>query len=99
MMRSTFEVDKLDYDYYRISVLANQGFHIYLNGEKIHTYIWWKNDPYYRKIMLGPEHTKFLKKGTNHLAVYAGSDYVTGKHVGQIDVCLEGLRESDLLGE
>jgi hypothetical protein len=99
-MRSTFEVDALDYDYYRISVLAKQGFRIYLNGRQIHTYIWWKDDPYYRKIMLGPQHSsKLLKTGTNHLAVVAGSDYVTGAHVGQVDVFLEGLRKNDLLGE
>jgi hypothetical protein len=99
LARTVFEVDELDYDFYRISVLANQGFDIYLNGKKLHRYIWWKNDPYYRKIMLGDGHIKHLKKGKNHLSVMAGSDYVTGEHVGQIDVYLEGLRESDLLGE
>ncbi len=99
LARASFELGELDHDFYRISVLANQGFDIYLNGKKIHRYIWWKNDPHYRKIMLGDEHIKYLRKGTNHLAVMAGSDYVTGEHVGQIDVYLEGLRESDLLGE
>jgi len=97
LMRTTFDLKDADFDYYRISVLANQGFDIYLNGKKIHTYIWWKNDPHYRKIMLGEGEAKLFRKGTNHLAVRAGSDYVTGEQVGQIDVYFEGLREEDLL--
>lgn len=100
LMRSTFQLDAVDFDYYRISVLAKQGFRIYLNGRPIHTYIWWKDDPHYRKIMLSDRHSSaLLRKGANHLAVYAGSEYVTGSHVAQIDVFLEGLRTRDLLGE
>ena len=38
MMRTNFEVKDLDHDCYRISILANQGYHIYLNGQKIHTF-------------------------------------------------------------
>jgi hypothetical protein len=52
LMRSTFEVDNLDYDSYRIAILARQGFHVYLNGHKIHTYIWWQDKPQYRSIVL-----------------------------------------------
>ncbi len=96
LIRSTFELDSTDYDYVRIRVLARQGFDIYLNGTKIHTYIWWA-DPEYRKIMLENNHKALLRKGTNHLAVLAGSDYLNGVHVGQIDVYLEGLRKEDLL--
>jgi hypothetical protein len=98
LMRTTFEVDSLDYDFYRISVLANQGFRIYLNGRGVHTYIWWKDDPHYRPIGLGPGEQKHLKKGVNVLAVYANAAYPKGEAVGQIDVRLEGLRKSDLLG-
>ncbi|MBT3294841.1 MAG: hypothetical protein HN383_06190 [Verrucomicrobia bacterium] len=98
LARTTFDVASLDFDFYRISVLANQGFDLYLNGKKIETYVWWKNDPHYRKLMLSPGEVKHLKKGTNHLAVFAGSDYVKDVHVGQIDVYLEGLKKSDFLG-
>jgi alpha-galactosidase len=34
LMRTTFEVEDLNYDSYRLAVLARQGFHIYLNGKK-----------------------------------------------------------------
>ena len=96
LMRTTFELDAVDCDAYRISVLANHGFHIYLNGHRIHTYIWWKNMPHYRLIMLGPEHIKHLKKGTNALAVYTNTEYPKGEPMGQIDLFLEGLRNADL---
>ena len=56
VMRTTFEVDSLDCDSYRLSILAKQGFNVYLNGHKIHTYIWWKDAPFYRSIPLGPKH-------------------------------------------
>ncbi|MFY7876512.1 MAG: sialate O-acetylesterase, partial [Pirellula sp.] len=38
LMRTTFDVEELNYHSYRISILARQGFHVYLNGQKIHTY-------------------------------------------------------------
>jgi hypothetical protein len=99
LMRTTFDVDSLDYDFFRIGVLAKQGFHIYLNGHKIHTYIWWNDNPEYRKIGLGANDVKFLKKGTNVLAVYANAAYVDGVQVGQVGIRLEGLKKADLLAE
>ncbi len=68
LMRTTFELDAIDCESYRLSILARQGFDVYLNGHKIHTYIWWKNEPYYRAIMLTENETKYLKKGVNVLA-------------------------------
>jgi len=96
LMRTTFELAALDYDSYRISVLASQGFHVYLNGHRIHTYIWWKNMPHYRSIMLGPGEIKHLKEDTNHLAAYTNTEYPKGVPMGQIDLYLEGLRNEDL---
>ena len=96
LMRTNFELDTLDYDSYRISVLASQGFHIYLNGHRIHTYIWWKNMPYYRLIMLGPQEVRHLKKGVNFLAIYSNTEYPKGVPLGQFNVYLEGLRKKDL---
>jgi hypothetical protein len=98
LMRTTFELDSLDYDYYRISVLANQGYHIYLNGHKIQTYIWWKDQPHYRTIMISAENVKHFKKGANSLAAYVNSRYVDDKLMGQIDLYLEGMKTSDVLG-
>jgi len=97
VMRTAFELESLDYDFYRISVLANQGFHIYLNGHRIETYVWWKDNPYYRPVGLAPNEVKRLKKGTNVLAVYANTAYPKGVAVAQIDVYLEGLKKADLL--
>jgi len=93
LMRTTFELDDIDREEYRLSVLARQGFHVYLNGHKIHTYIWWKNRPYYRAIRLGPNEVKHLKRGTNVLAAYANVQYEkrTLEPYASIDLFIEGL--------
>ena len=98
VMRTTFNVDALDCDSYRLSILAKQGFHVYLNGHKINTYIWWKDMPHYRPIVLGPGHVRHLKKGTNILAAYGNVEYTKGTYepAGQMDLCIEGLKMSDL---
>jgi len=93
LMRTTFELDALDYETYRLSILARQGFSVYLNGQKIHTYIWWKNQPYYRAIVLSENETKHLKKGTNVLAAYANVHYDrrTTEPFASIDLFIEGI--------
>ena len=98
VMRTTFDVDALNCDSYRLSILAKQGFHVYLNGHKIHTYIWWKDMPHYRPIVLEPSHIKHLKKGTNVLAAYGNVEYdkTTYEPAGQMDLCIEGLKMSNL---
>jgi alpha-galactosidase len=97
LMRTTFDVDELNFDAYRISILARQGFHVYLNGQKIHTYIWWADNPRYRSIVLGEEQIKYLKKGTNVLAVYANDQYDLNspEHYGAIDAQIEGITKAD----
>ena len=97
LMRSTFEVDNLDYAFYRIAILARQGFHVYLNGHKIHTYIWWKDEPQYRSIVLDQEQTQYLKKGKNVLAIYANDQYSPNspEHYAAIDAWLEGITKAD----
>lgn len=103
LMRTIFELDAVDYDAYRLSVLASQGFHVYLNGKKIHTYVWWKNAPHYRLITLGENEMKHLRKGVNTLAVYTNTEYpyaMNRRHKvlerAQIDCLIEGLRKADL---
>ncbi len=93
LMRTTFELDALDCEAYRLSILARQGFHVYLNGHKIHTYIWWKTQPYYRAIALTENETKHLKKGVNVLAAYANVhvDKKTGERYGATDLFIEGI--------
>jgi alpha-galactosidase len=93
LMRTTFELDAIDCESYRLSILARQGFHVYLNGQKIHTYIWWKNEPYYRAIMLTENETKHLKTGVNVLAAYANVHYDrrTGAPYASTDLFIEGI--------
>jgi alpha-galactosidase len=97
LMRSTFEVEDLNCDSYRIAILARQGFHVYLNGQKIHTYIWWQDKPQYGSIVLGKEQIKHLKKGKNVLAVYANDQYDLNspEHYAAIDVWIEGITKAD----
>lgn len=96
LMRTTFEVEDLNCDSYRIAILARQGFHVYLNGQKIHTYIWWMDNPYYRSIVLGKEEIKYLKKGKNVLAVYANDQYDLNspEHYAAIDAWIEGITKA-----
>ena len=97
LMRTTFEVEDLNFDSYRIAVLARQGFHVYLNGHKIHTYIWWQDKPQYGSIVLKNEQIKHLKKGKNVLAVYANDQYdlkSPARYAG-IDVRIEGITKAD----
>ena len=97
LMRTTFEVEDLNCESYRIAILARQGFHVYLNGQKIHTYIWWQDKPQYGSIVLGKEQMKHLKKGKNVLAVYANDQYDTKspEHYAAMDVRIEGITKAD----
>ncbi len=97
LMRSTFEVDNLDYDSFRIAILARQGFHVFLNGHKIHTYIWWQDKPQYGSIVLDKEQAQYLKKGKNVLAVYANDQYSpdSPKHYAALDAWIEGITKAD----
>ena len=97
LMRSTFEVEDLNCDSYRIAILARQGFHVYLNGQKIHTYIWWQDKPQYGSIVLGKEQIKHLKKGKNVLAVYANDQYDPNspEHYAAIDLWIDGISKAD----
>jgi hypothetical protein len=97
LMRTTFDVEDLNCDSYRIAVLARQGFHVYLNGQKIHTYIWWQDRPQYSSIVLEEEHVKQLKKGKNVLAVYSNDQYglKSPEHYAATDVRIEGITKAD----
>lgn len=102
LMRTTFDVTDLDYDYYRLNVLADQGYHIYLNGHKIHSFPWLQHFPKYVRIMLDKPQTRHLRNGANTLAVYCNVRYeqdaqrVKYHPVGQMDLFLEGLRKDGI---
>jgi hypothetical protein len=97
LMRTTFEVEELNFESYRLAILARQGFHVYLNGQKIHTYIWWADSPRYASIPLGKEKIQYLKQGSNVLAVYANDQYdpKSPEHYGAIDARIEGITKTD----
>jgi alpha-galactosidase len=97
LMRTTFEVEDLNCDSYRIAILARQGFHVYLNGQKIHTYIWWQDSPRYGSIVLKNEQIKYLKKGKNVLAAYANDQYdlKSPERYAAMDLRIEGITKAD----
>jgi hypothetical protein len=97
LMRTSFEVEDLNFASYRIAVLARQGFHVYLNGQKIHTYIWWQDKPQYGSIVLEEEQIKQLKTGKNVLAVYANDQYgpESPNRYAALDVRIEGITKAD----
>jgi len=96
--RTTFEVEKLDYDSYRLSILNPQGYKVYLNGHQIVSYGWWANKPNYGPWALEAGKVAHLKKGTNFIAVYSNVEYDEKTKVpfGQLDCLIEGLKHSDL---
>ena len=97
LMRTTFEVEDTHCESYRLAVLARQGFHVYLNGQKIHTYIWWQDKPQYSSVVLEKEMIQHLKKGKNVLAVYANDQYDldSPEHYAALDVQIEGITQAD----
>ena len=97
LMRTTFEIDDLNFESYHIAILARQGFKVYLNGHRIHDYIWWMDNPYYRSIVLEIEEIKYLKKGKNVLAAYANDQYGNNspEHYAAIDLRVEGITQAD----
>lgn len=91
LMRTSFEVDNLDYGQYRLNILCNDAYIVYLNGHKIYTYVWWRGDPRYRGIAIDEQAASHLKLGENLLAVYVRAGIE--KEYAQIDVEIEGLTE------
>ncbi|MFM7181778.1 MAG: DUF6288 domain-containing protein [Verrucomicrobiales bacterium] len=96
VMRTTFDVDTLDYDSYRLSILCPQGFRVYLNGNEVSGYGWWQDKPHYAPWDSIAAH--HLKTGANTIAVYSNVAYddSTKAPYGQLDCFIEGLKLSDL---
>ena len=96
LARTTFEVEDLDFERYRLAILARLGYIIYLNGKEINNFYWY-HGPYYRTRRkgytenYGPDNLP-LKKGTNVLAIYANAKFQDGSTPPVvIDVDIEGL--------
>jgi len=107
LMRTSVDVDSLDYDFLRLTVLANRGYKICLNGKTIMS----QHDNHlgrdlsarYITIPLKITDLKNVKKGKNVIAVYARSLYdgkfFRGQQIGHFDMRFQGLRQEDLLRE
>jgi hypothetical protein len=98
VMRTTFEVVSLDFDFYRLAILSPQGYRVYLNGHEIVGYGWWADRPSYGGWELDSGKTQHLKKGTNVLAAYGVMAYnpQTKEPLAQMDLMIEGLKIKDL---
>lgn len=103
LARTTFEVDSLDHDLYRLSTICTQGFDVYLNGKKIQSYAWWADPAENRKWPMGKKESALLKKGTNTLAIYTTLVYPSSQKpnwkdevFGHVDCYIEGLNKEDL---
>jgi ABC-type branched-subunit amino acid transport system substrate-binding protein len=70
---------------------------VYLNGQRIHTYIWWQDRPQYGAVVLEDNDVKHLKKGRNVLAVYSNDQYDlrSPEHYAATDVWIEGITQAD----
>lgn len=94
LMRTTFELPTLNYLKYRVCIMAKGSYHLYLNGQKIKTYVWYNGKPAYRAPRLSVDLSKLLKKGTNHLALYTNlTKDRGGKYASSVDVMIEGMTE------
>ena len=98
VMRTTFEVDALDFDFYRLAILSPQGYKVYLNGHEIVGYGWWGDRPSYGGWELDSNKIQHLKKGPNVLAAYGVMAYdpQSKQPLAQMDLMIEGLKLKDL---
>ena len=97
LMRTTFELDTTDYEAVRLSILASSSYHVYLNGHKVYTWVWWKRGGNYRTFVLSEEHAKYLKKGKNVLAAYTNVTYRKSRpNPCTIDLLIEGLTKEGM---
>lgn len=102
--RTNFNVTET-YDYYQLKVVAKNGFEVYLQGEKINTYAWWKDHYVYRSEFLNKTVNSLLSTGNKTLAVFANKEYPATNNptswpdtpdIGLIDCYIEGMKASDL---
>ncbi|OVE77360.1 hypothetical protein BVX99_02775 [bacterium F16] len=97
LMRTTFDMENLDYEAFRLRVLTRYGHMIYLNGHLIRSFPWYTGPGKYRPKPMNEDQTIYLKHGTNTLAVYANSvgEKPSEKRDAIIDVDLEGFKHAD----
>ncbi len=99
LMRTTITLDPADYEAFRVCIMAKESYNIYLNGEKLFSYVWFQRDYHYRAYYLTAEQAAHLKKGDNVLAVQANI-----RHHGRgdnraetnwVNLLFEGITKAD----
>jgi hypothetical protein len=102
LARNEFRVEDLNYEYFRLRVLSDQGYDVYLNGHMIRQWVWFQHYPKYHEVILTQRELEHLKKGTNTLAVVGFTRFERDKDtqdyhpVGQMDLVIEGVKGKDL---
>ena len=91
LMRTSFELDSLDYEGFRLCIMADKSFNVYLNGHKIADYAWWKDHSHYRAYELTEEQKGYLQKGRNVLAIQSNCWESRGREVNWVNAMFEGL--------
>ena len=93
------------HDYYRLNVMANNAWRVWLNGTEIKSWAWYNKSPTFRHFWLDKEQTeKLLKKGDNVLCMLVFKEYpgiakkgwTDTPELGVFDCHLEGLMHSEL---
>jgi Carbohydrate esterase, sialic acid-specific acetylesterase len=91
LAKTTFTLEGDDTEHFRLCIRSTRSFHVYLNGQLIHSYPWWKEDEI-RKFEID---AKAVKPGVNELAFYGNIQDHKGVFFNAIDVYLEGLSKAD----
>ena len=107
-VRSVFEVaDLKDYDYYRLNVLAKNGWRVWLNGTPVQSWTWYSKRKYIHYWLKKEQVDKLLKKGKNVLCVLVFKEYPgianpkgwpDTPELGAFDCYFQGLMHSELNG-
>lgn len=100
IMRTTVDLDLADLDYavYRVGVLAGGCYALYINGKKLDAVLRPYDFPRYAGRQVKDLKELNFKQGRNTIAVIANHAFPENRStepMAQIDVAIQGLRESD----
>jgi hypothetical protein len=90
LAKTTFTLEGDDISHVRLCIRCTRSFHVYLNGQLIHSYPWWKENEI-RTFEIG---AKTVKPGVNELAFYGNIQDHKGVFFNAVDVYLEGLSKA-----
>ncbi|MDX1681250.1 MAG: sialate O-acetylesterase [Akkermansiaceae bacterium] len=87
LMKTQFEIGRDDLSDFRLALQSTRSFLVYLNGELIQNYPWWKDEEMRRLPLDSPP----IKPGINELAFYGNIEEYRGKLFNAVDLHLEAL--------